>query len=108
MLTLADLIDRADAILAAIVTAIGAFLVSRQSRETNLRASLDSSAMAVIDRLDQRVTSLEETMGQHDAYAAYAVAEMHRVEDWLEEQDMHWPPPPPMSFYAWLNEQDKR
>lgn len=111
---LIDLFDRADALMAAIIAAGGTWLASRESRHTNLRATLDTTAAATIERLDgsigrleQRVKALESKVGSHDAYAAYAIGEMHRVEDWLEEQDMHWPPPPPMSFYAWLNEQDR-
>lgn len=111
---LVALIDRADALIAALIAAGGTWLASRESRHTNLRATLDTTAAATIERLQdditrlgQRVADLEAKVGSHDDYAAYAIAEMHRVEDWLEDQDMHWPPPPPMSFYAWLNEQDR-
>ncbi|EPD70883.1 hypothetical protein HMPREF1219_00178 [Corynebacterium pyruviciproducens ATCC BAA-1742] len=111
---LVEFFDRADALMAAIIAAGGTWLASRESRHTNLRATLDTTAAATIERLQdditrlgQRVADLEAKVGSHDDYAAYAIAEMHRVEDWLEDQDMHWPPPPPMSFYAWLNEQDR-
>ena len=100
-------LDRFDAFFAALITAVGAWLVSRQSRKTNLRATLDTSALDTITRLEARVTALEKKVGVGDAYANYAIKEMRRVEEWLEGQDLHWPPPPPLSFYAWLNEQDR-
>lgn len=99
-----DLIDRADAALAAVVTALGAWVVARQSRATNLRASIDSSAQDTIKRLEERVTALEKKMGVMDAYSSYAINEMRRVEDWLESRDLRWPPPRPMSFYEWMHQ----
>lgn len=108
------LLDKADAFLAAAAAAGGTWLASRESRRTNLRATLDSTAQETIDRLessierlDTQVAELQRKMGIHDSYASYAISEMRRVEEHLESHGMHWPPPPPMSFYAWLNEQDK-
>lgn len=108
------LIDRADALIAALIAAGGTWLASRESRRTNLRATLDASAQETIDRLetsierlDTQVAELQRKMGIHDSYASYAISEMRRVEEHLEANGMHWPPPPPMSFYAWFNEQDK-
>lgn len=112
--SLALLLDRADAFLAALVAAVGTWLASRESRRTNLRATLDSSASETIGRLgetvtrlEDRVNALEKKVGVADEYAVYAIGEMRRVEDHLEANGLHWPPPPPMSFYAWLNERDK-
>lgn len=104
---LVALIDRADALIAALIAAGGTWLASRESRRTNLRAALDTSTQETIERMDQRVTALEQRVGLSDAYAAYAISEMRRVEDHMESHGLHWPPPPPMSFYAWLNEQHK-
>lgn len=111
---LIDFFDRADALMAALIAAGGTWLASRESRHTNLRATLDTTAAATIERLDgnidrleQRVKALESKVGSHDDYATYAISEMRRVEEYLEANGMRWPPPPPMSFYAWFNEQDK-
>lgn len=108
------LMDRADALIAALIAAGGTWLASRESRRTNLRATLDSSAQETIerletsiDRLDTQVAELQRKMGIYDSYAAYAVTELRRAEEHMEEHGLHWPPPPYMSFYAWFNEQDK-
>lgn len=108
------LLDKADAAIAALMAAGGTWLASRESRRTNLRATLDTSAQETIDRLetsierlDGQVAALQRKMGIYDSYAAYAVTELRRAEEHMEEHGLHWPPPPYMSFYAWFNEQDK-
>ncbi|MCI6207150.1 MAG: hypothetical protein SPK00_10385 [Corynebacterium glucuronolyticum] len=108
------LLDRFDAVIAALLASGGTWLASRESRQTNLRATLDSTAQetidrlgASIDRLDAQVAELQRKMGIYDSYAAYAVTELRRAEEYMEEHGLHWPPPPYMSFYAWFNEQDK-
>ena len=118
-----------DAVIVAIMSALGGFLVALLNRRSSLEGEqtkrleiLISSQQDAFDRQAQTLTSLEADMiklraewaaereSHHHTkleletaklYHTYAAAEVSRVGRWLNSQDLAWPPPDFLTFPEW-------
>lgn len=118
-----------DAVVVAIMSALGGFLVALLNRRSSLEGEqtkrleiLISSQQDAFDRQAQTLTSLEADMiklraewaaereSHHHTkleletaklYHTYVAAEVSRVGRWLNSQDLAWPPPDFLTFPEW-------
>lgn len=118
-----------DAVIVAIMSALGGFLVALLNRRSSLEGEqtkrleiLISSQQDAFDRQAQTLTSLEADMiklraewaaereSHHHTkvelekaklYHTYVAAEVGRVGRWLNSQDLTWPPPDFLTFPEW-------
>ena len=118
-----------DAVIVAIMSALGGFLVALLNRRSSLEGEqtkrleiLISSQQDAFDRQAQTLTSLEADMiklraewaaereSHHHTkleletaklYHTYVAAEVSRVGRWLNSQDLAWPPPDFLTFPEW-------
>lgn len=118
-----------DAVVVAIMSALGGFLVALLNRRSSLEGEqtkrleiLISSQQDAFDRQAQTLTSLEADMiklraewaaereSHHHTkleletaklYHTYVAAEVSRVGRWLNSHDLTWPPPDFLTFPEW-------
>lgn len=118
-----------DAVVVAIMSALGGFLVALLNRRSSLEGEqtkrlemLISGQQDAFDRQAQTLTSLEADMiklraewaaereSHHHTkleletaklYHTYVAAEVSRVGRWLNSQDLAWPPPDFLTFPEW-------
>ena len=106
---------QAVAIILALIAIIAPAYQAKMSHRSSMQATVETSTKNLIESLEHQGHSLQEQVdalrgevellrkeqGVYDGYHAYISREFERVDAWLHEQGLAWPPPPLITRGQW-------
>lgn len=113
---------QAVAIILALIAIVAPAYQAKMSHRSSMQATVETSTKNLIESLEHQGQSLQEQVNQqqgqvdvlrgevellrkeqnvYDSYHAYMSREFERVDAFLQEQGLAWPPPPLIPWVQW-------